>query len=693
MKITDLTISYGNKNIIRHANLNFPPKTMTIITGPSGCGKSSLIAVLGLLHKPTQVKEYTIRGKEVNFSDDKINALIRQEQIGFVFQESHLLNNLTVFDNIALPLLLQKRKQSEIRASVLSILEQLEMTEYEKSYPFELSGGQKQRVCIARALILAPDIIIADEPTAALDLANTSNIMQIFEQIAKTKRVIIVSHDLELVKYANRQYEVRDKKVVLKSEQNQEENTEPDRKNGEKAAIFSFARKYRTKSKSQLNKWIFPLLALIIGFGGYVSTFGGNYIKNQQATVEFFSPDVMTVMKKDYNTGVTHEDVNRNFTLTELEQLRAIPGVQRVDEYHRLKTTGHIDPEFEKDSNRTLSFELMGQNSTINYSPNESKTGVSQLDIVGKLPEQNFSHIVLAGDSKADFIITARFLARYFPTIKREDSIGQELKFDILVPTKLFEISNKFPQGEVQGEVPYYKITTMTKKIGAVVDDRKIGLDILATTAGLVLFLPQSEIEEQIQKAASNNIDSTKEQFTEYSYQSQELQLKLTPEADSEMVTTQIQALSRNNEVIQESYTQKVLIKQFEDIRKIGQIAVALLGSIILAVFLVYYNMLLTSRKKEFGLLKVIGLSEDALLFVMIWEFSFHIIKIWVLSVIVQSLCNLFEPLLMQGGTFTFSYAYIIINLVIVGIFVLGPSIPIIWRAKKVDPTILIAKP
>lgn len=695
MKITGLTIKYGNKQIIRHASMEFPPQSLTCITGESGSGKSSLLSILGLLQSPTQLESYTLLGQEVDFLAEDLNAQRRNQLIGFIFQEFHLIPRLTVFENIALPLYLQGITSDEINTRTVKILEDLAIENHCDSYPYQLSGGEKQRVCIARALITNPEIILADEPTASLDTENTEIIMKILKKLSLHKRVILVTHDRSLLAYADGIYEVDSQQVLLtQSYEKKKTNTNAIESIllREKPTLRQFSHMYRKKTKKQLHKVMIPLLAIIIALGSYFSMFGQKYIQTQQELVSFFSQNSISIVKRDFSANTTHEDVNKNFTNDELLEIAQLNGIKELYEHHRLTTVGYLDPEFESNSKRSLIFSLDNQVIEIDYSPLTSKTGLSQVDLVGKVPTQDFSYGLLAGDNTADFIISASFLQKYFPQFSAKEVIGKTMSFDILVPTKLFEIENIFAHTKVIGEVPYYKIITIEKTIGAIVDDSKISLDILPVEGKSLLFLPYSEIQTLLAENRSRHIDADKEEFKESSYHAQEIQLVTTDTVDSVVLVEQLKKLSKDYQVIQASEAQKALETQFKEIRLIALISIISVGVLILIIYLVYYSMLLSKRKKEFGLLKVIGLSQRTLFLLIAWELSYHILHIWFLSVFVQLCLNGIEFILLSGGGISTSFYFIIYNFIIASLYVAIPSLPILWKASKTEATVLISK-
>ena len=189
------------------------------ITGPSGSGKSTLMNILGCLDRPTS-GSYQLDGAEVATLNDDQLALTRNKKIGFVFQNFNLLPRISALQNIALPLVYAGVAEKERLSRSLTVLTKVGLAERREHRPNELSGGQRQRIAIARALVNDPAILIADEPTGNLDTKSSLEIMDIFCDLHKQGRTIImVTHEPDIAAYAERVVHVRDGRI-LKDEQN-----------------------------------------------------------------------------------------------------------------------------------------------------------------------------------------------------------------------------------------------------------------------------------------------------------------------------------------------------------------------------------------------------------------------------------------------------------------------------------------
>jgi len=196
--------------VLKGINLTINPNEYVALMGPSGSGKSTLMNILGCLDSPTS-GTYVLNGQDVSGMEDNALAKVRNEEIGFVFQQFNLLPRLSALENVAVPLIyagINKKERLE-RAAVM--LEKVGLAERAQHKPNELSGGQCQRVAIARALINNPALILADEPTGNLDSRTSVEIMDLFEQIQSSgNTVVLVTHEEDIAEHAHRIVRIKD---------------------------------------------------------------------------------------------------------------------------------------------------------------------------------------------------------------------------------------------------------------------------------------------------------------------------------------------------------------------------------------------------------------------------------------------------------------------------------------------------
>jgi putative ABC transport system ATP-binding protein len=199
-------------------HLDIRPGEYIAIAGPSGCGKTTLLSILGLLDTPTDGK-YILSGEDVSNLTAAERARIRNRQIGFIFQAFNLIGDLTVYENVELPLTYRGMSGQERKKRVTEALERVGMSHRMKHYPSQLSGGQQQRVAVARAVAGDPAILLADEPTGNLDSTNGEAVMELLKELHRGGATIcMVTHDPRYARHADRSVHLFDGRVVDESQ-------------------------------------------------------------------------------------------------------------------------------------------------------------------------------------------------------------------------------------------------------------------------------------------------------------------------------------------------------------------------------------------------------------------------------------------------------------------------------------------
>ncbi len=201
---------------LKDINLTIEENEFTSILGPSGSGKSTLTHIIGLLEKPSTGKVF-FENKDISKLDDKKISKLRNEFVGFVFQQFNLINKLTVLENILLPTIYARKKINyKPKEKAFYLMKRFGIDDKKDSFPNKLSGGQQQRVAITRALIMSPDLILADEPTGNLDSKTGQEILNLLKELnQKDKRtVIIVTHEKEISNRTKRKIFIKDGKII-----------------------------------------------------------------------------------------------------------------------------------------------------------------------------------------------------------------------------------------------------------------------------------------------------------------------------------------------------------------------------------------------------------------------------------------------------------------------------------------------
>ncbi|MTI33247.1 ABC transporter ATP-binding protein [Xanthovirga aplysinae] len=227
IKLINLNKVFQTKTIetvaLNEINLHIKKGEFVSIMGPSGCGKSTLLNMMGLLDKPTSGK-VLIGGTDLSNYNDTQLAAFRNQKLGFIFQSFHLINDLSVIDNVELPLLYRKSTARDRRTKALAALEKVGLSHRTTHYPSQLSGGQRQRVAIARSIICEPELILADEPTGNLDSVMGNEIMNLLQNLNKEgATIVMVTHDEQMAHGTDRLIRLFDGQTVAVHQNSKEE--------------------------------------------------------------------------------------------------------------------------------------------------------------------------------------------------------------------------------------------------------------------------------------------------------------------------------------------------------------------------------------------------------------------------------------------------------------------------------------
>jgi len=223
LKIIDVHKNYAvgptEVKVLKGISMEVGKGELLAVIGASGSGKSTLMHMIGLLEQPTS-GDYFIEGEKISYDNDRVLSTIRNRKIGFVFQQYHLLPRLTALDNVGVPLVYRGMREPEIKEKSMVFLKKVEMEDRARHRPNEMSGGQQQRVAVARALVGNPSIVLADEPTGALDTRTGQEIMNLFRKLNEEEgiTIIVITHDHKIAAQCRRQVEMVDGVIVQSSE-------------------------------------------------------------------------------------------------------------------------------------------------------------------------------------------------------------------------------------------------------------------------------------------------------------------------------------------------------------------------------------------------------------------------------------------------------------------------------------------
>ena len=221
IKTVNLTKVYRTDEVettaLNGVNIDIKEGEFVSVMGPSGCGKSTLLNVFGMIDNPT-TGEYLFNGEEVGHLSERKRSNVRKHNLGFVFQSFNLIDELTVYENVELPMLYTKVPSAERKKRVEELLEGMNIMHRRNHFPQQLSGGQQQRVAVARAIVNKPKLILADEPTGNLDSANGDEVMKILADLNATgTTILMVTHSQYCAEFGNRIIRMLDGQVVTEN--------------------------------------------------------------------------------------------------------------------------------------------------------------------------------------------------------------------------------------------------------------------------------------------------------------------------------------------------------------------------------------------------------------------------------------------------------------------------------------------
>ena len=222
IEITNLKKSFRTEEVetlaLNNVNLKVEKGEFVAIMGPSGCGKSTLLNIIGMLDNPT-AGSYSFAGHEVSGLKESQRTELRKGNLGFVFQSFNLIDELTVYENVELPLIYLKMSKSERHDKVTAVLERMKIAHRAQHFPQQLSGGQQQRVAISRAVVTNPGLILADEPTGNLDSKNGIKVMELLTELNQEgTTIVMVTHSDRDSHYAHRVVNLFDGQIVTESQ-------------------------------------------------------------------------------------------------------------------------------------------------------------------------------------------------------------------------------------------------------------------------------------------------------------------------------------------------------------------------------------------------------------------------------------------------------------------------------------------
>lgn len=661
-------------------NLSFEKGELVSIMGESGSGKSTLMNLIGGLDSDYQ-GDILIDGKNLKDFKDKQLDDYRKKKIGFVFQSFNLIPHLSILDNVTIALTLSNVKESVKNEKAIEILTKLGLKEQIKKKPTQLSGGQKQRVAIARALINDPDIILADEPTGALDSQTTTQILNLLKEIAddEGKLVIMVTHSEKVASISSRVVEISDGKIVRdeKAENYQKrttkrqliihkENQEVAQEKPKKEKHLSFLSALKL---SIHNMWASKVKNILMAIGVSISlialiimlSFGSGLTGYINSLAQSYSdPTIATISKSGLDRdGNEIEDQGGMSFMPDMFEESEINEIK--EELNTYLKSNNIDFQIISDGdNQNLSYgfimpTMMAGN--VNFTKTDGNSGSESIMVTYTTPPYYNESNLITENSKIsgkDEIMLSKAIVDLMGYENPEDVIGEKVTLKI-----------NFNYNEQNIDID--KEVTISGLV-----------DVAVFSGMLIMYIDYDFLNDCVKEQSSSGLNPS----------------HLYIQTDSEQTTDLINSYIKNNRKDLTGSVEEQLASMFSEMMSTFSIALAIIGGISLIValimILVVLYMSVSERTREIGVLKSIGarkkdikliFSTESLLIGIISAISgilLSLIIIGVLTLIFNSLLG-FAPIAVEWQYLLIAFAISVVISVLAGLYPAS-------KAAKLDP-------
>lgn len=696
-----MNIKYGKRKILENVDLKFKNGTITVIKGVSGSGKSSLLNILGLLQRPNSECKYTINGEPINFNDDKQKALIRLNNIGFVFQQNNLLTEFTAIENIKIPLKLISKDKEFIEKKSTQLINYVGLSAVSSSYISELSGGEEQRAAIARALANDADVILADEPTASLDEYNSRLILNLFEKLAHelNKTVIIVSHDPQISLIGDKVFEIEDLKINLKFDNkknldlNEKEANPKDKK--QLKSFIAFYRK-RKKQGKLFSKVLITITSIIAAIATLFLNFGNLFTQQQKNFINAISENNILVVNdiSKYKNNL-YQDNNVSLTEDQLENINNIKNIKRSYDFFTFNSEGNMLKDKRNERAQITIIDNNGnqiKNLIYNNSMIDEFTDGPDFHIEPLYLEQNIKHILeFSTENYRDGIILTNQMAKILSESPK-DLIGKKIIVDCLVPTKLYEskvtnvsYNNTSINDNHEINLPICTIAKIESKITGILPP-SYNIQRCLTDFNFML-MDYEKMYEILEKNRNHDIGITPGKgFPEKEWSPNALMIFSDNFNNLEQIKSDLKNISSNFVFLDKAADIKTIENNLRLVKNsMTSISIILIGiTIVLFGFLYYLKN--KTRKKEIGILKAIGMTQRDIFNMITYETFIVATKTFVCSIILAFVFAFLGNELFNINLFVISIEAVVFCFLLSFITIIFSSIISIWKTSRINP-------
>lgn len=701
LKIENLSIVYGDRIILDDVSVEFPKGYVSVIQGESGSGKSSLLNVLGLMQKSNKECKYYNDSVEISKYTEKEKADFRLHNMGFIFQQNNLIQELSSHENVSLPLMVFGQNKKYMQ-KVNELLDYVGVSHLYRHYPGSLSGGEEQRIAIARALANDANIILADEPTASLDDTNAKIILELLKKLAHelNKIVVIVSHDAQVLKIADFVYKIENKKIVHVSGEKVPQDKRLPYNDAQEIAfqkrkIFDFIQFY-TKSRigdKVLNKIFVAITALIAAIAIIFVNFGSEYTKGQNDFINAISDKSIFVVNDTLGlNGDTDYDAALSMTNETLTNIEQIPNIHKWYPYYEFSSSG-----FSSNDNDIAEITIKdGNNIILNKKYGKKEVGTSdiaQFAVAPLYPEENLDFLLDYKNDTPDEkgIMITNALAKQLST-SPEQLVDKEIELQAFVPVKLYDTKitrsanaqdREAEDRGVLGDGAFYKLVTIKSKI----------IGVLSPTYNL----QRSEIKDVFlldYETFNNILTSNKDEnygeefngFPEKELAPSSLIIFANSYNDVPMIISKLQTISPVFSVSNRASDVRTIQNNIDATKNIMMLITIVFIGIIILMFGMLYYMKNRSRKKEVGILKALGLTSNNIVHLITFEMGNIALKSFINALVIALIFTYIGNGIFGIHLFNITFLSIGIGLLVsVGIVIVAGVLPV-YNASKVDP-------
>lgn len=706
LKINNLTIKY-ERTILENVNISFKRGAITVIKGASGSGKSSLLNILGLIQKPNKDCSYTFDNKNINFDNDSEKAEFRLRNIGFIFQQNNLLQKFTAIQNVSMPMRMLNNSEGFIEEKSSKLINYVGLDDVANDYPESLSGGEEQRVAIARALVNDADIILADEPTAALDRKNVDSILELLKKLAHklNKIVIIVSHDETVAENGDVIYEISNKKIHRTN--NKIDNTcgiemqKKENNNEIKINKFGFLRFFKKNKK--INKRQGKFLVFATAFVAAIATlfinFGEGFSKQQKDFLNSISQNTIFVINDTLglNTETDYKDAF-SFSFSEIEEMKKVPNIKKIYPFFEFSSQG-LTKEFAKGKQALEQAKIIvkNNNKTIKEIKYDNMGEKGQFRIIPLYPEDNIE-IVTDKKSKQmdlrDGVVITESLAKKLNN-NIDDLIGKTIEISCFVPTKLYNSTASRPQdGSKEQDVKNEETIDIDGSIDKLVVISKKITGVLSNTYDNqrseenenFILLNYNDMKKILDDNKNVDYKETFPGFKEKEWSPSSLVIDVTSFDNVPIVKTKIEKLSPTITVLSKATDIKAMENNLSMVKNIMQIITIILICIVMLMFGFIYYLKNKTRKKEIGILKALGLRKNDIIVMIGYETVIIAFKTFVLSVVIAFCLMSIGNFVGLKGLLMLTLNSVMFAFGLSFFMVIFSSIFSIWKTSRIDP-------